>query len=75
MVDFTGVKVMLVKRHMTQKKLAELAEIRPTTLSRICLGQIDRFPVTVLDKMCKVLDCQPGDLMEYVSDPPEGGQR
>lgn len=72
MVDFTGVKVMLVRRHMTQKRLAEIAKIRPTTLSRICLGQIDRLPVDVLDKMCKVLDCQPGDLMEYVPDPAQG---
>lgn len=69
MIDFTGVKVMLARRHMTQKQLAEQTSVRYDTISKISLGTISRIPVDVLDKMCKVLDCQPGDLMEYVPDP------
>lgn len=69
MIDFTGVKVMLARRHMTQKQLAEQTGVRYDTISKISLGTISRVPVDVLDKMCKVLDCQPGDLMEYVPDP------
>lgn len=74
MIKFT-VKVMLAKRDMTQKRLAEVAGIRPTTLSRICLGTIKEVPVNVLDKICTVLECQPNDLMEHIPDQPEDAQQ
>lgn len=60
------VKVMLAVRGMTQKELAEKTGIRPPTISAICLGTIKHLPVEALDKICRVLDCQPGDLVEYV---------
>ena len=60
------VKVMLAMREMTQKELAERTGIRPPTVSAICTGAIKHLPVDALDKICKVLDCQPADLMEYV---------
>ncbi len=59
------VKVMLAMREMTQKELAEKTGIRPPTISAICLGTIKHLPVDALEKICEVLDCQPGDLMEY----------
>ena len=74
MIDFTGVKVMLAKRHMTQKQLAEQTNIRYDTISKISLGTISRVPVDVLDKICTALDCQPGDLMEHIPDSPDGRQ-
>lgn len=64
MIKFT-VKVMLAKREMTQKQLAEVTGIRPSTISAICLGTIKHIPVGVLDRICEALDCQPADLMEY----------
>lgn len=67
MIEFT-VKVMLARRKMTQKKLAEVTGIRPTTISKLCLGTISRVPVDVLDKVCTALDCQPADLIEYIPD-------
>ena len=69
MIDFTGVRVELARKKMTQKRLAEITGIRPPTISKIFLGTIDRSPVDVLDRICRALDCQPGDLMEYVPDP------
>ena len=60
------VKVMLAVRGMTQKELAEKTGIRPPTISAICVGTIKHLPVEALDKICRVLDCQPGDLVEYV---------
>ena len=69
MIDFTGVRVELARKKMTQKRLAEITGIRPPTISQIFLGTIDRIPVDVLDRICRALDCQPGDLMEYVPDP------
>ena len=60
---------MLAKREMTQKELSEKTGIRPPTISDICLGNIKHLPVTAIDKLCKALDCQPGDLMEYIPTP------
>ena len=60
------VKVMLAKREMTQKELAERTGIRPPTVSAICTGPVKHLPVDALNKICEVLDCQPTDLIEYV---------
>ncbi len=65
MIKFT-VKVMLAKREMTQKELAEKTGIRPPTISAICTGSVKHLPVEALDKICAVLDCQPADIMEYI---------
>ena len=67
MIKFT-VKVMLAKREMTQKELAERTDIRPPTVSAICTGAVKHLPVDALDKICEVLDCQPADIMEYIKD-------
>ena len=69
MIKFT-VKVMLAKREMTQKELAERTGIRPPTISAICLGTVKQLPIDALNKICDVLDCQPADLMEFISDKP-----
>ena len=60
------VKVMLALRNMTQKELAERTGIRPPTVSAICTGAVKHLPVEALEKICDVLDCQPGDLMEHI---------
>ncbi len=65
------VKVLLAMREMTQKELAERTGIRPPTVSAICTGTVKHLPVDALDKICKVLDCQPGDLLEYVREAQE----
>ena len=63
------VKVMLAKREMTQKELAEKTGIRPPTVSAICTNTVKHLPVYALDKICAVLECQPADLMEFIPDP------
>ncbi len=62
------VKVMLAMREMTQRELAEKTGIRPPTVSAICVGTIKHLPIDALEKICAVLDCQPGDIMEYIPD-------
>ena len=62
------VKVLLAMREMTQKELAEKTGIRPPTISAICTGTIKHLPVDVLERICDVLDCQPGDIIEFVKD-------
>ena len=61
-------KVQLALKDMNQKQLAEITGIRPTTVSAICTGSITEIPVGVLNKICAALNCQPGDLMEYLPD-------
>lgn len=67
MIKF-NVKVMLAKREMTQKELAERTGIRPPTISAICTSTVKHLPIDALDKICEVLDCQPADLMEYIKE-------
>ena len=57
---------------MTQKELAEKTGIIPPTISAICTGAIKHLPIEALEKICIALDCQPGDLMEYIKDTGEG---
>lgn len=59
---------MLAMREMTQKELAELTGVRPPTISAICTGAVKHIPVDVLNKICSILECQPGDIMEYIPD-------
>ena len=68
MIVFHSMRVVLAQRSMTQKQLAEMTHIRPPTISAICCGKIKEVPVEVLDKICRVLECQPGDLMKYEPD-------
>ena len=61
-------KVLLAMNDMTQKELSEKIDVRQPTISAICRGTIKEVPVGVLNKICAALKCQPGDLMEYISD-------
>ena len=65
-------KVLLAINDMNQKELAEKTGIRAPTISAICTNSIKEIPVGVLDKICTVLNCQPGELMEFL--PNENGQ-
>ena len=62
------VKVMLAMREMTQKELAEKTGIMPPTISALCTNSAKHLPIDVLDKICAVLECQPSDLIEYISE-------
>ena len=62
------VRVQLALKDMNQKQLADLTGVRPSTISAICTGSVKHLPIEKKKKMCAVLDCQPGDLMEYIPD-------
>ena len=62
------VKVMLAVNEMTQKELAERTGVRQPTISALCTGNAKHIPLNVLDAICDVLNCQPGDLFEYIPD-------
>lgn len=59
--------VMLAKRKMASKELAEAVGITPQNLSVLKTGRAKAIRFSTLDKICKYLECQPGDLLEFRS--------
>lgn len=59
MIKFKA-KVLLAINEMTQKELAEKTGIRPPTVSAICTGAVKHLPIEALNRICAVLNCQPG---------------
>jgi putative transcriptional regulator len=60
--------LMLVKRKKMLKELAEDVDITMANLSILKSGKAKAIRFSTLEKICKSLDCQPGDLLEYVED-------
>ena len=57
--------VMLAKRKMRSKELAEKIGITEANLSLLKSGKVKGVRFETLEKICAVLECQPGDLLEY----------
>ena len=60
--------VMLAKRKMKSKELAEIIGITTANLSILKSGKAKAVRFTTLEAICKALDCQPGDILEYIED-------
>ncbi len=56
---------MLAKRKMQSKELAEILDITPANLSILKTGKAKGIRFESLEAICKALDCQPGDILEY----------
>ncbi len=63
-----NVDVMLAKRKMQSKELAERLDITPANLSILKTGKAKGIRFDTLEALCKILDCQPGDVLEYVKE-------
>ncbi|MDW8852661.1 helix-turn-helix transcriptional regulator [Flavobacterium sp. MMLR14_040] len=63
-----NVDVMLAKRKMQSKELAEKLGITPANLSILKTGKAKGIRFDTLEAICKILDCQPGDILEYASE-------
>ena len=63
-----NVDVMLAKRKMTVTELAERVGFTMANVSMLKTGKVKALKMTTLDKLCKALACQPGDLLEYQND-------
>lgn len=59
---------MLAKRKMQSKELAEILDITPANLSILKTGKAKGIRFDTLEAICKALDCQPGDIIEYVKE-------
>lgn len=60
--------VMLAKRKMRSNELAELVGITTANLSVLKTGKAKAIRFSTLEAICEILDCQPGDILEYVPD-------
>jgi putative transcriptional regulator len=68
MAIIINVDVMLAKRKLRSNELADSIGITTANLSILKTGKAKAIRFSTLEMICKVLECQPGDIMEYVSD-------
>ncbi len=60
--------VMLARRRMPLSELAEKVDITLPNLSILKTGKAKAASFSTLEAICEVLDCQPGDILEFVSE-------
>lgn len=65
--------VMMAKRKISSNELAEAIDITPANLSVLKTGKAKAIRFSTLDKLCDVLDCQPGDILEFSDNDTQGG--
>jgi putative transcriptional regulator len=58
--------VMMAKRKMSLNELSEKVDITLANLSILKTGKAKAVRFSTLEAICKVLDCQPGDILEFV---------
>ncbi len=63
-----NIDVMLAKRKMSVTELSEKLDITLANVSILKNGKAKALKLETLDKLCKALDCQPGDLLEFRPD-------
>ena len=61
-----NIDVMLARRKMSSGELAEKIGITPANLSILKCGKAKAIRITTMEAICRALDCQPGDILEYV---------
>jgi putative transcriptional regulator len=63
-----NVDVMLATRKMRSNELAELIGMTTANLSILKTGKAKAIRFSTLEAICEVLECKPGDILEYVKD-------
>ena len=61
----TNIDVMLARRKMSSGELATRIGITPSNMSILKTGKAKAIRLTTLESLCRELDCQPGDILEY----------
>ena len=64
---------MIARRKISLGELAEKIDITPANLSILKTGKAKAIRFSTLEAICRVLDCQPGDILEYQVDEEDGG--
>ena len=57
--------VMMAKRKMSLNELSEKVDLTPSNLSILKTGKAKAVRFSTLEAICKALDCQPADILEY----------
>lgn len=65
MAIIINLDVMLAKRKMTSLELAQRVGMTPANLSILKTGKAKAIRMSTLEAICRELQCQPGDLLEY----------
>ena len=68
MAIIINIDVMMAKRKMSLNELSERVNITPANLSILKTGKAKAIRFSTLDMICRVLNCQPGDIIEYRPD-------
>ncbi|WP_298157177.1 helix-turn-helix transcriptional regulator [Flavobacterium sp.] len=70
MAIIVNLDVMMAKRKMSLNELSEKVDLTLSNLSILKTGKAKAIRFSTLEAICKALDCQPGDILEYT----EGGK-
>lgn len=65
MAIIVNLDVMMAKRKISSGELAEKLDITPANLSILKTGKAKAIRFSTLDKLCDILDCKPGDILDY----------
>ncbi|MBO4992882.1 MAG: helix-turn-helix transcriptional regulator [Alistipes sp.] len=68
MAIIVNLDVMLARRKMSLSELSERVDISIVNLSVLKTGRARAVRFTTLEAICRALDCQPGDILEYRAD-------
>lgn len=68
MTIIVNLDVMLAKRKIRGKELAVEIGITEQNLSLLRTGKVKGVRFSTLEKICRILECQPGDILEYIPD-------
>ena len=68
MAIIVNLDVMMAKRKMSLNELSEIVDISLANLSKLKTGKVKAIRFSTLEAVCEALDCQPGDLLEYLKD-------
>lgn len=68
MAIVVNLDVMMAKRKMSLNELSEKVDLTLSNLSILKTGKTKAVRFSTLEAICKALNCQPGDLLEYVAD-------
>lgn len=71
MAIIINIDVMMAKRKMSLGELSERVGITPANLSILKNGKARAIRFSTLEAICRELECQPGDIIEYRPDPQE----
>lgn len=65
MAIIVNLDVMMAKRKISSGELAEKLDITPANLSILKTGKAKAIRFSTLDKLCDILDCRPGDILDF----------